>query len=57
MIGLAVGLLVAGSVIAAALASLRIVGGPTHSDRVVALKVLTPSLTRTGRSDSWPHTS
>jgi multicomponent Na+:H+ antiporter subunit F len=39
MIGLAVSLLVAGALIAAGFASVRIIGGPTHSDRVVALDI------------------
>lgn len=36
---LAVILLVVGAVIAAGLASVRIIGGPTHADRVVALDI------------------
>jgi multicomponent Na+:H+ antiporter subunit F len=36
---LAIGLLVAGAVIAAGLASFRIIVGPTHADRVVALDI------------------
>jgi multicomponent Na+:H+ antiporter subunit F len=36
---LAAGLLVAGAVPAAALASVRIIAGPTHADRVVALDI------------------
>lgn len=36
---LAIGLLVAGAVVAAGLASFRIVSGPTHADRVVALDI------------------
>jgi multicomponent Na+:H+ antiporter subunit F len=39
MMALAVILLVIGAVVAAGLASVRILGGPTHSDRVVALDV------------------
>ncbi len=39
MTTLAVGLLVAGAVPAAALASVRIIAGPTHADRVVALDI------------------
>ena len=39
MMSLAVGLLVAGAVPAAALASVRIIAGPTHADRVVALDI------------------
>lgn len=35
----AVGLLVAGAVAAAALATVRIIAGPTHADRVVALDI------------------
>ena len=39
MTALAIGLLVAGAVIAAGLASVRIIVGPTHADRVVALDI------------------
>ena len=39
MTGLAISVLVVGAVIAAGLASVRIIGGPTHSDRVVALDI------------------
>jgi multicomponent Na+:H+ antiporter subunit F len=39
MSGVAVVLLVVGAVVAAVLASIRIVAGPTHSDRVVALDI------------------
>jgi multicomponent Na+:H+ antiporter subunit F len=39
VIQLAVVLLVLGAVIAAVLASVRILAGPTHSDRVVALDI------------------
>lgn len=39
MTTLAVILLVIGAVAAAGLASLRILGGPTHADRVVALDI------------------
>ncbi len=39
MMALATGVLVAGAVIAAALASVRIIAGPTLSDRVVALDI------------------
>jgi multicomponent Na+:H+ antiporter subunit F len=36
---LAIGLLVLGALVAAALASFRIIAGPTHADRVVALDI------------------
>lgn len=39
MTALAIGLLIAGAMIAAGLASVRIVVGPTHADRVVALDI------------------
>lgn len=39
MIGLATGLLVAGAVLAALLAGVRLLAGPTHADRVVALDI------------------
>lgn len=39
MTTLAIGLLVLGAMIAAALASFRIITGPTHADRVVALDI------------------
>jgi multicomponent Na+:H+ antiporter subunit F len=39
MTGFTIGLLVFGSLVAAALASVRIVNGPTHADRVVALDI------------------
>ena len=39
MIGLATGLLVSGAVLAAVLAGLRLLAGPTHADRVVALDI------------------
>ena len=39
MMALATGLLVVGAVLAAALASVRLIVGPTHADRVVALDI------------------
>lgn len=39
MTGLAIVLLTAGALLAAALATVRIVIGPTHADRVVALDI------------------
>lgn len=39
MIGLATGLLVSGAVLAAVLAGVRLLAGPTHADRVVALDI------------------
>jgi multicomponent Na+:H+ antiporter subunit F len=40
MTGLAVTLLIAGALVAAVLATVRIVAGPTNADRVVALDIL-----------------
>ena len=39
MIAVAVAILIVGAVLAAALASVRLLVGPTHSDRVVALDI------------------
>lgn len=39
MMVLATGLLVVGAVLAAALACIRLIAGPTHADRVVALDI------------------
>jgi multicomponent Na+:H+ antiporter subunit F len=39
MMALAIGLLVAGAVLAAVLASVRIIAGPTYADRIVALDI------------------
>jgi multicomponent Na+:H+ antiporter subunit F len=39
MTTLTIGLLVAGALPAAALASVRLIAGPTHADRVVALDI------------------
>jgi multicomponent Na+:H+ antiporter subunit F len=39
MTGLTIGILLAGAVPAAALASVRLIAGPTHADRVVALDI------------------
>lgn len=39
MTGLAITLLVVGALLAAALATVRIVAGPTHADRIVALDI------------------
>jgi len=39
MTTLTIGLLVAGALPAAALASIRLIAGPTHADRVVALDI------------------
>jgi multicomponent Na+:H+ antiporter subunit F len=39
MTALATGLLVAGALLAAGLASVRIIAGPTHADRIVALDI------------------
>lgn len=43
MMSLAIGVLVLGSLIAVALATVRIVQGPTHADRIVALDILMAS--------------
>lgn len=39
MTSLAIGLLVAGALLASVLAVVRIIAGPTHADRVVALDI------------------
>ena len=39
MIALGIGLLVVGALLAAGLATVRIITGPTHADRVVALDI------------------
>lgn len=43
MMSLAIGALVLGSLIAVTLATVRIVQGPTHADRIVALDILMAS--------------
>ena len=39
MIALGIGLLIVGALLAAGLATVRIIAGPTHADRVVALDI------------------
>ncbi len=39
MTSLAIGLLIIGALVAAGLATVRIIAGPTHADRVVALDI------------------
>ena len=39
MIALGIGLLIVGALLAAGLATVRIITGPTHADRVVALDI------------------